>query len=99
MATNDIYTFNEKYDKSKYFRVIFGDDLEKEIKRLFEYPKNFRVKRMVTGNVLTTMVLKKYKRTFSPENCYIHRYRIEIVGDKRKTTHLPAGKLIQFFDI
>lgn len=91
----DIYQFNEKYNGGEY-RVVLDDEtlLDVLTRNNYDWRKG-RTRYTIAGDTLTVENLKPRKRIFNEENCIILQFQIVEVGTKRKTTHLPSGRLIQ----
>lgn len=92
---SDIYQFNENYNGGDYHVVLDNETLFDVLTRnSYEWQRG-RARYTIAGDVLTKEFLKPRKRIFNKENCDILRFKIVEVGTKRKTTHLPEGKLVQ----
>ncbi len=95
-ANTLIYQFKNNVNIITNFIVVFdGEDIGGKI-----LMKGFKNKRCIVNYnsenmTINCKILKPYKRTYIEGNYNEYVYSIECVGNKRPTTHLPAGLLFQ----
>jgi hypothetical protein len=98
-ASTPIYTTNEQHDpkNGSYFVVHEGQDITEgrfnPVHKMITTPRT-RFK-WLSDSIFEHHVLHTKKRAYKDGNYSTYQYKIICVGDKRPSTHLPAGLLFQ----
>lgn len=98
-ASTPIYQTNESYDSKRgsYFVVHEGNHITEgkfnPVHKMMTTPRT-RFK-WLSNSMFEQQVLHPKKRAYNDSNYSTFRFEIVCVGDKRPSTHLPAGLLFQ----